>query len=169
MPRPDLNRVPSFYHDYINRVREEDLMQALEKHQREMPVLLQSIPAEKWDYRYAEGKWTIKELVQHVIDAERIFGYRALCIARQETIPLPGFDENNYAAASKANKRKPDDLIRELKVVQQSSLLLFQSFDEEQLESSGVANGKSIYVRAIGFIVVGHCRHHLRILRERYL
>ena len=132
-------------------------------------ITLKNIPDEKWDYRYAEGKWTIKELVQHIIDAERIFCYRALNFARKDRSELPGFDENEFAAVSKADKRSKQDLLDELATVQKSSMQLFASFDDEQLNESGKANGNSIYVNGIGFIIVGHTMHHLNILKERYL
>lgn len=169
MPKPDLQRVPSFYHNYINQVPTDNLKEAFSAHSSNLYNFLYNLPGEKWSYRYAEGKWSIKEMVQHIIDTERIFAYRALCIARGEQAPLPGFDENNYAAASKADKRESDHLLEELKAVQTSTTLLFQSFDEEQLSATGNANGKSIEVAAIGFITVGHVLHHKNILQERYL
>lgn len=169
MSRPNLDRVPPFYYNYISLVKDDLLDDAFNKHQNEYPRLLQGIQEEKWNHHYAEDKWTIKEVVQHVIDAERIFNYRALCFARKEAASLPGFNENSYAAYSKANQRSGADLLSELNIVQQSSALLFKSFDEEQLESTGIANNSSIYVRAIGFIIIGHALHHARILEERYL
>lgn len=169
MPRPDLSRVPAFYHNYINKVSKEDLNAIFTDHQHQFLDLLTSIPPEKWDYAYAEGKWTIKEVVQHVIDGERIFCYRALCFARKDTTPLPGFDENDYALYSKASQRTPNDLINELKTVQKSSADLFASFDREQLEATGTANQNPNYVLGIGYIIVGHTLHHMDILKERYL
>jgi len=169
MSRPDLERVPAFYHNYIHQVEALNLPQALQKHATDTIPFLQTIPADKWTFRYAEGKWTIKELVQHIIDAERIFNYRALCFARHDETALPGFEEDFYAANSEANKRSPEELLEELLIVQKSSVLLFQSFSEAQLEATGVANGNPIYVNAIGFIIAGHTLHHLKIIRERYL
>ena len=169
MANVDLSRVPEYYYKYINLVNENDLDQAFQKHQTDLIATLSEVPADKWDYSYAEGKWTIKEVVQHIIDGERIFCYRALCFARKDKTALPGFDENTYAAASKADKRSKDDLIEELQATQTSSAQLFRSFDEEQLNESGVANGKSVYVKAIGYIIVGHALHHKNILLERYL
>lgn len=169
MPRPDLSRVPAYYHNYISKVRKDDIAPIFADHQHQFLEFLGSVPAEKWDYAYAPGKWTIKELVQHVIDTERIFSYRALCIARKDTASLPGFDENDYVSASKAEKRTKVDLIAELQSVQRASVTLFASFDEEQLEATGTANGKSIYVLGIAFILVGHTLHHMDILKERYL
>jgi hypothetical protein len=165
----NLQRVPSFYHNYINLVRSTDLTEAFTQHQKFLTTLLQSLPADKWDYKYAEGKWSVKEVTQHLIDAERIFCYRALCFSRKEGASLPGFDENNYVSNSYAAQRPQEDLLEELKNVQQSSALLFASFNEEQLESTGIANGASIYVKAIGYIIIGHVLHHVNILNERYL
>lgn len=169
MANVDLSRVPEFFHTYINHVRENNLANAFQTHQTDLISLLKSIPPEDWNYRYAEGKWSIAEVVQHVIDAERIFCYRALCIARQDKISLPGFDEDNYARASRAGRRAKEELLEELSVVQRSSAQLFASFDEEMLEENGISNGKSIYVRAIGNIIIGHTLHHKKILSERYL
>ena len=169
MPQPDLSRIPHFYHNYINQVQGDDLASIFTRHQQDPISLLSTIPEEKWDYAYAQGKWTIKELVQHIIDAERIFCYRALCFARKDVTPLPGFDENTYAQYSKANKRTKLDLLAELSIVQKGSATLFASFDEEQLNATGTANQNPIYVLGIGFIIVGHTLHHLNILKERYL
>ena len=169
MPKLDFSRVPSYYHKYINLVMQDDLSNAFTQNQQKLIDLLESIPNERWDYSYAEGKWSIKELVQHLIDAERIFCYRALCFARKDTVALPGFDETAYAITSKANQRSKESLVQELRAVKQSSEALFKSFDEEQLQASGIANNNSIYVSAIGFIIIGHDLHHKRILEERYL
>ncbi len=169
MPKPDLSRVPAFYHKYIDYVMQDDLENAFTQTQKNLIDLLASVPDEKWDYSYAEGKWSIKELVQHLIDAERIFCYRALCFARKDNVALPGFEENNYAKNSKANQRSKESLLQEFQFVQQSSAAMFNSFDKEQLEASGIANNNSIYVSAIGFIINGHALHHKKILEERYL
>jgi hypothetical protein len=112
--------------------------------------------------------WSIKELVQHVIDSERIFSYRALCFARGESASLPGFDENTYAAASQADNRNKQSLLEELRAVQVATTLLFQSFSEAQLDQTGIANNNPVSVRAIGFITVGHTLHHKKILQEKY-
>jgi len=169
MANIDLSRVPDFFHNYIKLVADEDLAISFKKHQVNFISILKNVPEEMWDYRYAEGKWTIKELIQHVIDAERIFSYRALRFARKDDTGLAGFDENKYAQTARADKRSKEDLIEELGIVQRSSALLFASFDEDQLEQSGISNGKSIYVKAIGYIITGHTLHHQNILLERYL
>lgn len=169
MSRPDLSRVPAWYHGYIKKVKENNLQEAFHNQTSSFIRFLRELPVEKRSYRYAEDKWTIQEVVQHIIDAERVFTYRALCIARGETNPLPSFDENSYAANSRAGKRNWEETIEEFRAVRQASEILFRSFDNEQLESSGIASGNSIYVLGIGFIVVGHVTHHLDMIRERYL
>ncbi len=169
MARPDLSRVPEFYHNYINHVQQDDILDAFREQTAAVEQFLDRIPAEKHTYRYAEGKWSIKEVLQHIIDAEKIFVYRALCFARKESQSLPGFDENSYAANSKADGRNWDEMREEFRLLRRTTMLMFKSFDEEQLESAGISNGKSIYVRAIGYIITGHAAHHMRIIRERYL
>jgi len=169
MPRPDLSRVPEFYHGYINKVKENDLMPALRSSTSQIFDLLKSIPEEKHDYRYAEGKWTVKEVVQHMLDSERVFTYRALRFARKDDTPLPGFDENLFAQTAKADKRNWDDMVEEFTALRKASEIMFASFDNEQLEQGGVASENSIYVLGIGYIVAGHVNHHCQIIRERYL
>lgn len=169
MSNVDLSRVYNYFHRYINLVTENDLEKAFEKHQTDLVSFLKNIPKKKWNYRYAEGKWSIKEVVQHIIDAERVFSYRALCFARKDQTPLPSFDENIFAANAKADERTKKDLIKELKIVQESSALLFTSFDEEQLEQPGIASNNPTYVKGIAYTLLGHALHHKKILEERYL
>ena len=161
---------PSVYsQNYINQVEENDLMQALKNQTTSFLKLLKRIPVEKRNYRYAKDKWTIKELLQHIIDAERVFAYRGLCFARKDATPLPGFDENDYANNSKAAKRDWNEMIEEFKALRKSTEILFGSFDKQQLDSNGTASGRLVYVLAIGFILVGHINHHIKILKDRYL
>jgi hypothetical protein len=169
MARPDLTRVPVFYHNYISQVPEDDLMLALKHGTNTFIRFIESIPADKYDYSYAPGKWSVKELLQHVIDAERVFAYRALRFARKDSTPLPGFDENLFAQNAKADQRDWNELVNEFKAVRKSSECLFKSFDAEQLEAGGISNNNPIYVLAIGYILVGHSLHHKRIIQERYL
>jgi hypothetical protein len=169
MPRPDLSTVPSFYHKYVNQTTDDDVLQAIQANTKTALAFLREIPDEKWDHRYAEGKWSIKEMLQHIIDTERIFSYRALCIARGEKASLPGFEENDYAAASKANRRTSAELIGEFETLRSSIQQLFTSLDSEQRAVEGIANGKPISANAIGFIIPGHAQHHINILKERYL
>jgi uncharacterized damage-inducible protein DinB len=167
--RPDLSRVPSFYHGYINHVPENELMEAFQTHGSNFLQLMEKIAVDKQDYRYAEGKWTIKEVLQHIIDAERIFAYRALRFARKDATFLPGFDENEFADNAKADRRNWNNLVEEFKAVRLSSKYLFASFDDDQLDASGTSNNNSIYVLAVGYILIGHATHHARVLKERYL
>ena len=169
MARPDLTRVPAFYHNCINQVPDDDLLTAFRNQTTYVTDFFKAIPANKIDYAYAPGKWTIKESLQHVIDAERVFSYRALRFARKDPTPLPGFDENLFTANSKASGRSWDDLLAEFTSVRSASEWLFRSFDADQLESGGVSNNNSIYVLGLGYVVVGHSLHHVRLFRERYL
>ncbi len=169
MPRPDLNTVPEWYHGYIKLVEENNLMVAMKE---QTPLLIRffnRIPPSKRNYRYAKGKWSIKELLQHLIDAERVFAYRGLCFARKDSTSLPGFDENNYADNAKSGERDWNEMIEELKAVRRSTELLFGSFDKDQLSFVGTANNNPVSVLAIGFIIVGHISHHITIVKERYL
>lgn len=169
MPRPDLTRIPEWYHGYVNLVTENDLLKALQNQTGPFIKWLKKIPVEKRNYRYARGKWSVKELLQHIIDAERIFAYRALCFARKDGTPLPGFDENDYAKNSKAGKRDWNEMVEEFSLLRHSNEIMFRSFDKIQLDMPGIASGKPVYVLGIGFILVGHITHHINILKERYL
>ena len=169
MPRPDLSRIPEFYHGYISKVKENDLMPALRNSTSQLFDLLKAIPKEKHEYRYAEGKWTVKDVVQHMIDGERVFTYRALRFARKDDTPLPGFEENLFAQTAKADKRNWNDLVEEFSALRKASEAMFASFDNEQLEADGVANEHSTYVLGIGYILAGHVLHHCDIIKERYL
>ncbi len=169
MPRPDLATIPEWYHRYVNQVEGNDLVAAMKKQTPAIFRFLNSISPEKRNYRYGKEKWTIKEVLQHIIDAERVFAYRGLCIARKETVSLPSFDENDYADNSKAKKRDWADMIEELKAVRRSTEILFGSFDKEQLSTVGIANNNPVSVLAIGFILVGHINHHIKVTKERYL
>jgi len=169
MPRPDLQRVPEWYHVYINQVQGNDLLTAMQEQTSSFVKFLKKIPVEKRGYRYAKGKWTIQEMLLHILDAERVFSYRAMCFARKEAHPLPSFDENEYADNSKAAKRNWDSLIEEWSLLRKSNEIMFRTFDKAQLDSAGIASGKPVYVLAIGFIMVGHINHHVRVVKERYL
>jgi hypothetical protein len=167
--RPDLSRVPSFYHNYISLVPQDDLLEAFNVQTPAFIQFIENIPPDKYDYRYAAAKWTVKEVLQHIIDAERVFSYRALCFARKDPTFLPGFDENLYADNAKADKRDWNNLVEESNTVRMASEYLFASFDDDQLDATGTSNNNSIYVLGVGFIVVGHSLHHLKVIKERYL
>jgi uncharacterized damage-inducible protein DinB len=160
---------PTYFEKYISLVNTGTVKDAIAKYSSSINDFFTNIPTNKVDYRYGEDKWSIKELLQHLIDAERIFSYRALCIARHDKTSLPGFDENSYAVASNAFKRDWQDLLQEFKAVRASTDLLFESFDASQLEQVGTSNGQPISANALGYITFGHLLHHKRILEERYL
>ena len=164
-----INEYADFYKSYIQALEDVELIEELEISLHDFIRFVQNIPMDKFDYRYAEGKWTIKEIIQHLIDSERVFSYRALRISRNDKTPLPGFDENEYVANSNGNKRNLQGLLTELAVVRQATLSLFNSFSQEQLQYVGIASENQISVRAIGFIIIGHQKHHQKIFAERYL
>ncbi len=169
MPKPSPAKYPGYFQRYIDQVPENDFLVALENQTSSIEPFLRTITEEKSIHTYAEGKWTLKEMLQHIIDTERIFAYRALCFARGEMQNLPGFEENDYAANSNANARSWDSMIREFLIVRESTLLLFKSFTQEMLDRTGSANNNTNNVSSIGFITVGHYNHHKKIIEERYL
>lgn len=169
MNRPDLTEAPEWYHRYINTVKENNLSEALHNQISLFNDFFTAIPVEKRDFRYAAGKWSIKDIIQHLIDGERVFAYRILRFARKDETPLPGFEENDYAENAKAENRNWEELIEEFNVVRRSTEFLINSLDEDQLQSKGIANSSPISVLAIGFIIVGHTNHHLSVIKERYL
>ena len=159
----------SYYSPYINALGNVNLLEELEKSMQNFEEFLTQIPSNKHEFRYAEGKWTIKDIVQHLIDTERVLAYRSLRFARKDQTPLHSFDENEYVDATAANKRTLTDLLQEYKAVRLSTLYLFKSFSNEELMYTGIASNNSFTVRAIGFIIAGHQKHHQRIIAERYL
>lgn len=169
MPRPTPGTFPPYFERYISLVPEDSLTDALHDQQPIISNFFSRITEEKSGYAYQEGKWTIKELLQHVIDTERIFNYRALAIARGEKQSLPGFEENEYATASEANNRSWNDLVEEFKAVRKATVFLINSFTNKMIESQGFANEKAVSVNALGFIIVGHVYHHVNIVELRYL
>jgi len=163
------NEYSTFNATYINAIENVDLLEELEISLHDFIKFVQNIPLDKFDYRYAEGKWTIKDIIQHIIDAERIFGYRALRISRNDQTLLPGFEENDYVENTDANGRSIQELLTEFSAVRHSNLFLFKSFSEEQLTRMGIASSHPISVRALGFLIIGHSKHHQRVFQERYL
>lgn len=163
------SNLPDYLKHYLSLATENNVLEALKISAEEFNAVFDLIGEEKANYAYAEGKWTIKQLLQHCIDTERIFQYRALCIARGEKQNLPGFDENEYATAADVSGRSLNSLVEEFKTVRQSTLHLFKHLNKEQLNTEGQANGMKISPIAYGFLCAGHLRHHLNVLRERYL
>jgi len=160
---------PGYFQVYIDQVTEKNLTTAFAHQSEIIKNFLPAISEEQSTHAYAPGKWTIKELLQHLIDAERVFTYRAVCFARKEQATLPGFDEDDYAAASNANARSWESLTAEFVAVRRSTLFLYDSFSAEMLASIGKASNNSCTVEALGFILLGHFNHHKKIIEERYL
>lgn len=169
MSKPLKGSHPSYFDRYINLVPEDDLQTAFKNQLPVITAFLNSISEEKAKHAYAPGKWTIKELLLHMTDTERIFAYRSLCFARKEEQSLPGFDENLYAENSHANARSWTDLVNEFLLVRTTTELLFSSFTEEALHNAGTANNNPATALSMGFTAIGHVYHHKKILEERYL
>jgi len=166
--RPEPDEVPPHFVGYLKRVPEPDPVTACAAQIEDTATLLHGISAADAMYRYAPDKWSIKEVVGHLADVERIMAYRALRIARGDATPLPGFDENTYVPAGKFDTRSLADLVGDLRTARASTLALLRSFDADAWRRRGTASGKPVSVRAIGFMIPGHERHHVEILRTRY-
>lgn len=167
--RPALEEYPEAYQHYMDHLPEGDVLYLLDKHYTDLRHMFRHLSDERAEESYAEGKWNMKELLQHLIDIERIFSYRALCISRGDKQELPGYDENQYAYNSLATIRPLQNILDEYEQVRRSSLLLFRSFTSEMLDQTGNANGKRISVRAITHLLAAHEVHHINILQSRYL
>lgn len=165
----DPNEAPAFYHGYIAAAEGSDPIGAMKAAKASTSSTIARIPADRVDHRYAPGKWSIKEVLQHVIDSERVFSYRALRFARNDATGLPGFDENLYAPNAEAGRRELMAIVEEMNVTRASTLAMFQSFTPAMLLRSGRANGNSISVRALGWVIAGHARHHMNVIEQRYL
>jgi uncharacterized damage-inducible protein DinB len=169
MARPAPQDAAEFYHGYINHAKGNSIAEVITNHSAQLKEFYNNLPEEKADYAYASGKWTIKELLQHIIDAERVFCYRALRFARKDPTPLSSFDENSYAQHSNAAGRTLQSLKDEFNALRISTDIMLSSFNQDQLNARGTASNKSITVNALAFIIYGHLLHHKAILGERYL
>ena len=158
-----------FYQGYIDMIKEEDFREAIRKNTKQFRKLTENIPRKKFDYAYAEGKWTIREMLQHIIDAERVFSYRALTFSRMDASPLPGFDENSWAVQAGGSNRRWKELLEEFASVREATQYLYDSLSDAQLTFAGQASGRPLNGFTLGFIIPGHVAHHIRILQERYL
>lgn len=160
-----------FYQTYITAITDsgKGIVDNLQDTLDESLTLLRSLSKEKENYAYADGKWTIKEVLQHIIDTERIFAYRALRIARKDKTPLPGFEQNDYVDTSNAIYRDFSVMLEEFELTRKSTILLFKSLTDEMLLQHGEMSGNAITVRALGYICSGHVKHHINIINERYI
>lgn len=158
-----------YFKYYVSLVEENKIDDALENSLRDTFRLIEGLDEEKGDFAYDTGKWTVKQLLCHLVDTERIFCNRALRFARNDHTELPGYDHDDYVNYDNSSNRTLTDILEELKAVRLATKLMYNSFSEEMLSRSGVANGKKLTVESIGFIIAGHERHHVKILKERYL
>lgn len=168
MTRPDIETVPPFYKTYVELVKDEDLLSALQHAGEQVQGLLETLPEEIGTYRYQEGKWSVKEVLNHMMDAERVFAYRALRFARKDETPLHPFEENEYAPLANAHGRTIRHLAGEMRRLRETTIDLYTSFTSEMLQRVGTASNKKISVLNLGYIIAGHDLHHRKVLMERY-
>ncbi|MEM7350407.1 MAG: DinB family protein [Acidobacteriota bacterium] len=169
MQRPQPADYAEYYGLYVGQVPEGNILEVLAGEVRRTAELLADVPADQETYRYEAGKWSIREVLGHIIDTERLFGYRALSIARNDPAALPGMDQDVWAASSNADSRPLAALLSDLDRARQSSIALFESFDEAMWDRSGIASDCRFGVRAFPYIIAGHEIHHRKVLAERYL
>ena len=160
---------PAHFNNYIELVKDEELNIILNKQASEAQTFFNSIPENKWLYKYGEDKWSVKEVLQHITDTERVFSNRAFVFSRKDPNIIQSFNENEYAKNSNADSKNPKDLIEEFLAVRKSAELLFNGFSEEQLNSVGKGSSYEMDVKAVGYMIAGHFAHHINILKEKYL
>lgn len=168
MTRPLETEYATDYQGYVGHVTEEEILPVLRAQPDDLDVLLDRVTPDRETYRYAEGKWSIREIVGHLIDGERVFGYRAFCIARGESQNLPGFEQDDYLLRAPYDRIDLEDLLSEFRLVRLANIAMLRSLDEEAWARMGTANDNQVSVRALAFIMAGHARHHMGVLRERY-
>jgi len=167
--RPEPSECAPYYRDYVNAVPEGHIIDILEQQLSDTLLLLGDLSPERPDFRYADGKWSLKEVVGHVVDCERVFATRALAFSRGDPAEMPGFEQDDYVAHGGFGERPFPNLLAEYEALRMANLALFQGFSDEMMLRSGVANGSRFTVRALVYIVAGHERHHMQVIRERYL
>lgn len=168
IPKPAAGEYNPFFDTYISKMPECDVLAYLQTQNHDSLALLRQTPETRADFRYAPGKWSIKEVVGHLCDTERIMAYRALRIARGDATPLPGFEQDDYVKTGSFDNRTLADLVDEFQLIRQSTLALFRGLDEAAWERRGISNNAPMSVRALVYIIAGHEKHHVRILREKY-
>ncbi|MFC2083507.1 DinB family protein [Bacteroidota bacterium] len=166
---PTKTECPEWYHNYIQLVPEGEILDILENQLLEYSNLVDNIPTQKHTFKYAEGKWTIKEILGHINDAERILVYRALRFARDDKTDIPQYDHDVYVEKAAFNTIPFKDLAEEFKHLRKSAILLFRNFENKTWEMEGTAGGAKFSVKAIAYIIVGHTAHHIKVLRNKYL
>lgn len=166
--RPNKNDYAPYYERYVSLIKGDDIHKILSLQSFETQAVLNSFPKEMGNFAYAPGKWTVKEVVGHLIDTERVMAYRAMCIARGEQQALPGFEQDDYVKNGNFNQRELFDLNYEFRLLRESNMLLAKSFSEDAFQKRGIANKNEITVLALLYIIAGHEKHHMNILVERY-
>ncbi len=168
--KPNANEFPAYFEGYISQLKDDsDPIEQMESNISNMQALINGLTDEQLEYRYAPDKWTIKELLQHIIDAERVFCYRAQGIARNDKTNFPGFDHDAYVPESRANARSGESLLAEYKAIRHATLHMFRSFDQDMIQHIGQAGGNPLSPKALAYVIPGHEMHHLNIINERYL
>jgi hypothetical protein len=166
--RPRETEFAPFYAGYVSLVPEGEVLGVLEAQPGEVSRLAASVPQTRETHRYAAGKWSIREVLGHITDGERVFGYRAFCISRGDQTSLPAFDEGEYVKTSRFDTRSLGELARDFAAIREANLTVLRRLPEADWERAGTANAKRVSVRALAYIMAGHVRHHLGILRDRY-
>lgn len=169
MLKPDKSEYASYYETYFSEIPEGNILELYEKQINEVKEFFCGISSSKLNFRYAKGKWTVKEILGHIIDTERIFAVRALCFSRNESQSLPGFDENEYVGNSNFGDQTMASLLNQFELGRKSALEMFRSFNDEMWLRKGTASNNIMSVRAVPFIIAGHASHHIRMIKERYL
>jgi hypothetical protein len=169
MDRPGRDEYAEYYHTYVGKVPGGDIVDILGEQRDEIEALVRGIPEARGGYRYADGKWTVKDVVGHVVDTERVFGYRMLAFARGDQTPLPSMEQDDYVAGGNFAARTLASLADEFAGLRASHVALVRSFDDAVSVRRGTASGVEFTVRALAYILAGHARHHAGVLRERYL
>jgi hypothetical protein len=170
MKRPQVGEYDPYYDGYISQVSEgEDLLAMMERQPAELSSLFKDVPEERGTFAYADAKWTIKEVLSHIIDAERMFAYRTLRVSRNDQTPIEGFDQDPYIENCNANERTIADLLEEFDLQRRSNMHLFRAMSDEAGARMGTANNVPVSARALVHMMAGHVRHHSNILKERYL
>lgn len=169
LKRPEANEYAAYYSPYVNRVPDGNIIDLLETQHNEWIPSFKELTEEQGHFRYGLDKWTIKEVIGHIADTERIMAYRMLCIARGETIPLPGYDDTSYVQNAEFNRLSMQELLEHVTIVRQSTISLLKILPPDSWERQGNANGAGVTVRGIAYIIAGHELHHRQILQDRYL
>ena len=165
----EINTVPEFYQTYLRFLKDEEVIPFLQASANEFNYLLNTFSNEKAEFRYAEGKWNVKEIIQHILDAERVFTYRAVRFSRNDPTDLPGFDQDHYILHSESHGRDIKELMTEFTSTRYSTISFFSALSEDQMGRKGIASGAEFSVKALGYIISGHLLHHLEVIREKYV